>query len=67
MQMKKVMNKGIAKAKKEQKRIEAEERQELYNGLTPTEKIGKLDRTLGKDIGAKKERARLKKLTDGGA
>ncbi len=41
---------------KEVKRKEAEERQENYNKLTATQKIAKLDKKLGKGIGAKKER-----------
>ncbi|KKN47007.1 hypothetical protein LCGC14_0666990 [marine sediment metagenome] len=44
------------------KREEAEARQVEYNTLTPKEKLSKLDKKLGKDIGAKKERARLHKL-----
>jgi hypothetical protein len=46
---------------KEIKCREAETRQEAYNKLTTTQKIAKLDKKLGKGIGAKKERAKLLK------
>lgn len=45
----------------EQKRKEAQERQEKYNNLSIKEKIAKLDKKFGKGIGAKKERAKLRK------
>lgn len=62
----KAKNRGIKKAKKEQRREEAEARQEKHNLLTPRQKLEKLDRRLGKDKGASKERARLQKIIDGG-
>lgn len=51
-------NKGIARAKKEQRRKEALERQAAYDDLTPTEKLAKLDKG---GFRAKKQRARLEK------
>ncbi len=42
------------------KKDEALTRQEAYSKLTPSQKIQKLDRNLGKGVGAKKERERLK-------
>lgn len=42
-----------------QKRKEAQERQENYIKLSVEEKIIKLDKKLGKGIGAEKERAKL--------
>ena len=63
--MGKKKNKGIAKAKKELKRKEAEDRQEEYDKLTPTQKLKRLDEKLGKGVGAAKERERLKKLIQG--
>ena len=38
------------------------ERQAKWNKLTPKEQLADLDKRLGKDIGAKKQRARLAKL-----
>lgn len=58
----KVMNRGIAKAKQEQRHAEAVARQEAYDKLTPHQKLGVLDKRLGTELGAKKERARLNKL-----
>lgn len=50
---------------KDDKREEAIIRQKEYNKLTIKQKIAKLDEKFGKDIGAKKERAKLlKKLND---
>ncbi len=48
----------------EQRRKEAAERQEARNKLSPSEQIALLDQRLGKGLGAKKERARLRKLMD---
>jgi len=47
------------------KREEAVIRQEGYDKLTLQQKIAKLDRKLGKGIGAMKERTRLLKLIGG--
>lgn len=58
-------NRGIAKAHQEQKRAEAIERQEKHNSLSLVQRMELLDKRLGKGIGAKKERMRLKKLIDG--
>lgn len=46
----------------ENRRKEAQARQEQYDGLTPVEKIAALDARLGKGMGAAKERARLTAL-----
>jgi hypothetical protein len=43
----------------DRKRKEAEVLQLRYEGLTPQQKIAKLDRILGEGIGAKKQRAKL--------
>ncbi len=47
---------------KEEKRKDAIARQSYRATMTPREQIYELDRRLGKDVGAKKERARLLKL-----
>ena len=46
---------------KAQKRKEAEERQEKYNKLSVEERREKLNKKLGKNVGAKRERERLSK------
>ena len=43
------------------RRIEAEGRQSVWDDLTPAQQIATLDRRLGKDKGAKKQRARIAK------
>ena len=43
------------------RRIEAEGRAEVWEGLTPAQQIATLDRRLGKNLGAKKQRARIAK------
>ena len=58
-------NKGIAKAHRERRRAEAELRQEAHDNLSLSAKIRRLDERLGKGIGAKRERMRLKKLIAG--
>lgn len=45
---------------KVQKRNEAKARQEAHDNLTNLQKIQKLDRRLGIDVGASKERAEIK-------
>ena len=47
--------------KKEIKREEAKTRQTIYDKLSTKQKIEKLDKKLGKGIGAKKERQKLNK------
>lgn len=47
------------KKSKEQKRIEAKQRQTAYDNLSPAEKLRRLDEKFGKGVGAKKERAKL--------
>jgi hypothetical protein len=46
----------------EVKRIEAKERQLISDGLTPAQKLAKLDAAFGTGQGAAKERAKLAKL-----
>ena len=48
--------------KKETKQNEAETRQGQYEKLSVKQRIEKLDKKLGKGIGAKKERAKLSKI-----
>jgi len=50
-----------AEDKRKQKRFEHEERMKVRDNLTPKQQIKRLDKRLGKNIGAKKERARLLK------
>ena len=50
---------------KEQKRLEAAERDSLYNSLSTTEKLKKLDTKLGTGQGATKQRKRLANLLKG--
>ena len=45
----------------EQKRNEAFKRQEAYDSLSTAQKVQRLDRQLGKGVGAKKQRERLGK------
>lgn len=47
---------------KDTKIKEAKERQELYDKLTIKEKLDKLDNKYGPNIGAKKQRYKLKNL-----
>jgi len=49
------------KKRRQQKREEAEKRQEAYNKLSIKGKIAKLDAKLGKGVGARKERTKLGK------
>ena len=58
-------NKGIVKAHRERRRAEAIERWEKHCNLSLIQRMEKLDKRLGKGIGAYKERMRLKKLIDG--
>ena len=46
------------------KQKEAIERNEAWAQLTPEQQIADLDRRLGKDIGAKKQRARIQYKLD---
>lgn len=59
-------NKGIATANRERRRAEAIERQKVYDSLSPAEKIERLDKRLGKDVGAKMERTYLQGLLKSG-
>jgi len=45
----------------EQKRNEAIKRQEAYDSLSTSQKVQRLDRQLGKGVGAKKQRGRLER------
>ncbi len=49
------------KSRKNQRRIEAEKRQEKRQARSPEQQLELLNNKLGKDQGAKKERARLLK------
>lgn len=60
-------NKGIATAKRERKQAEAIKRQKIYDSLSITEKIERLDARLGKNIGATIERTYLQGLLKSGA
>ena len=53
--------------RKDQRREEAQERQEKHDALTPKQKLAKLDKKLGKNVGAVKERAKLQKEIESGA
>ena len=46
------------------KQKEAIERNEAWNILTPEQQLASLDKRLGKDIGAKKQRARIQYKID---
>lgn len=50
---------------KELLKLEAAERQKVHNTLSPQQKIEKLNNILGKDMGAKRERAKLKAIIEG--
>lgn len=49
---------------KEVKIEEGEIRQRKYDKLSPKQKLAKLDKELGKGVGAKKQRAKLKKMME---
>jgi len=51
--------KGVLRAKRAEKKTQAEARKEAHDKLTTQQKIAELDMMFGKDQGAKKERARL--------
>jgi hypothetical protein len=56
------MPRNHGKANKERKRAEAIVRQEAYDNLSTEEKVAQLNKVFGKDIGAKRQRARLANL-----
>lgn len=49
-------------ARKKEKKEEALARQETAKKRTPEERLAKLDRDLGKDLGAKREREKLTRM-----
>ena len=57
-------NRGTSVTKKDDKRAEAKARQAEHDALTTLQKIEKLDKIFGKDLGAIKERAKLQKLLE---
>jgi hypothetical protein len=46
------------------RRIEAEGRAEVWEGLTPEQQLATLDRRLGKGVGAVKQRKRIAKAAE---
>jgi hypothetical protein len=52
-------NSGVKKALKSARQAEAKARQSEYDNLLPAQKIENLDKVLGKNQGATKERAKL--------
>ncbi len=50
--------------KKDLKHKEATERNEAWAELSPQQQLKQLDYRFGKDVGAKKQRARLQKLVE---
>ena len=55
---------GKNRKRRAERQEDAQDRKELYNELTIAEKIEKLDKELGKKIGAKKQRAKLTMQTE---
>ena len=55
---------GVRPDNNEAKRAEANERQEAWSKLSPTQQLEALDRRLGKGVGAAKQRARIQDLID---
>ena len=49
-------------AVREERKENADARQQLRDELTPAQQLARLDERLGVDVGAKRERARLQKL-----
>ena len=49
---------------RERKQSEAVERQEAHDKLTPQQKLDKLDKRFGTGVGAKRERAKLKRVLE---
>lgn len=47
--------------RKNQRREEAKKRNSAWQKLTPEQKIASLDQRLGKDVGAKKQRLKIKR------
>lgn len=58
--------KGPRPDRAEQRREDAEERTAYWRELTPGQRLASLDQRLGKDRGAKKQRARLQRLMERG-
>lgn len=51
-------------SRKSERREEARARSEKWDKLSPEQKLQELDKRLGKDKGAKKQREKLKKILD---
>lgn len=54
----------VLRAEKQRRYEEAQVRAEEHDALTTEQKIAKLDRRLGKGVGAEKERAKLERVLE---
>lgn len=55
---------NINKARREQRQKEAQQRNDKWKQLSPQQQLAELDQRLGKDIGAARQREKLKKLIE---
>lgn len=58
--------KGPRPDRAEQRAVDAEERTLAWRAMSPKDQLASLDQCLGKDQGAKKQRARLQRLMERG-